>query len=99
MRSLVAALWVCLLALPAYAQPSAAQMERDKRRMDCMAQSGGVRAEERKKFVADCMNSAQPTPAMKKQQDLMRDCDRRAAAKGLRGDDRMKFMGDCVRHS
>jgi psiF repeat-containing protein len=99
MKPLTVAL--CLaLALPAYAQekkPTPAQMDQQKRMMDCNARSGNLKSDERKKFMSACMKGEAANPAQKKQQERMKECSRRAADKGLTGDPRMKFMSECLK--
>jgi hypothetical protein len=99
MKLLTAVLCVAF-ALPAYAQdkkPSPAQVEQQRRMMDCNARSGNLRSEERKKFMSACLKGEAANPAQKKQQERMKDCSRQAASRGLSGDPRMKFMSECLK--
>ncbi len=39
----------------------------------------------------------EPSPAQKKQQARMSDCNKQASAKKLKGDERKGFMSDCLK--
>ena len=105
MKSLIAAICLSLLALPAYAQekkepkkePSAAQKKQQERMKDCNAKAEGKKGDERKKFVSECLKDPGPSAAQKKQQDRMKDCNKQAADKGAKGDERKKFMSSCLK--
>ena len=99
MKALIAAISLCLFALPAYAQdkkePSAAQKKQQERMKDCNAKAEGKKGDERKKFMSACLKDPGPSAAQKKQQDRMKDCN--AKAEGKKGDERKKFMSGCLK--
>ncbi|MEA3192297.1 MAG: hypothetical protein QOD26_630 [Betaproteobacteria bacterium] len=99
MKSLIAALCLSLLVLPAHAQekkePSAAQKKQQERMKDCNTKAEGKKGDERKKFMSECLKDPGPSAAQKKQQDRMKDCN--AKAEGKNGDDRKKFMSSCLK--
>jgi len=103
MKALLAALAVSLLALPVHAQekkePSAAQKKQQERMASCNKQAGskGMKGDDRKKFMSDCLKDPGPSAAQKKQQDRMASCNKQAGSKGMKGDDRKKFMSDCLK--
>ena len=59
MKSLIAAISLSLLVLPAYAQekkePSAAQKKQQERMKDCNAKAEGKKGDDRKKFMSSCL--------------------------------------------
>jgi len=101
MKALIAALSLCLLALPAHAQdkkePSAAQKKQQARMKDCNAKAEGKKGDDRKKFMSECLKDPGPSTAQKAQQDRMKDCNKQAADKKMKGDDRKKFMSGCLK--
>jgi hypothetical protein len=100
MRHLVAAIAFAAFAQGAHAQekkPTPAQMEQQKRMMNCNVQASGIPAAERQKFMTDCMKGPAASPEQKAHQERMRTCNRRAADKGLKGNERMKFMSSCFK--
>jgi hypothetical protein len=101
MKTLIAVLSLCLLALPAYAQekkePSAAQKKQQERMKACNAKAEGKKGDERKKFMSECLKVAAPSAARQKQQDRMASCNKQAGAKGMKGDERKKFMSGCLK--
>jgi predicted phage gp36 major capsid-like protein len=101
MKTLIAVLSLCLLALPAYAQekkePSAAQKKQQERMKACNAKAEGKKGDERKAFMSSCLKDAAPSKAQQKQQDRMASCNKEAGAKGMKGDERKKFMSSCLK--
>jgi hypothetical protein len=101
MKSLIAAIFLSSLVLPAYAQekkePSAAQKKQQERMKDCNAKAEGKKGDERKKFMSECLKDPGPSAAQKKQQDRMATCNKEAGSKGMKGDDRKKFMSGCLK--
>jgi hypothetical protein len=103
MKALLAALTLSLLVLPVHAQekkePSAAQKKQQERMASCNKQAGskGMKGDERKAFMSDCLKDPGPSAAQKKQQDRMASCNKEAGGKGLKGDDRKKFMSSCLK--
>lgn len=99
MKSLIAAISLSLLVLPAYAQekkaPSPAQKKQQERMKDCNVKAEGKKGDDRKKFMSECLKDSGPSAAQKKQQDRMKDCN--AKAEGKKGDDRKKFMSSCLK--
>ena len=47
--------------------------------------------------IAFSQEKKEPSPAQKKQQERMKDCNERAGAKKMEGDERKKFMSSCLR--
>jgi uncharacterized protein YlxW (UPF0749 family) len=104
MRSLLAALALCLLSLPAYAQekkekstePSAAQKKQQERMKSCNERAGlqKLEGDKRKAFMSSCLKGEQKGSAS---QDRMAACNKEAGAKGIKGDERKKFMSGCLK--
>jgi hypothetical protein len=105
MRTLIVALALCLLSLPAaYAQdkketstePSAAQKKQQERMKSCNERAGlqKLEGDERKKFMSSCLKGEQKGSA---QQDRMASCNKQAASKALKGDERKQFMSGCLK--
>jgi hypothetical protein len=58
----------------------------------------GLKGDDRKKFMSDCLSADHPTASKKTaQQEKMATCNKDAGAKSLKGDDRKKFMSDCLK--
>ena len=99
MRTLIAALSLSLLALPAYAQekkePSAAQKKQQERMKSCNERAAlqKLEGDARKKFMSSCLKGEEKGSA---QQDRMAACNKEAASKGVKGDDRKKFISSCL---
>jgi hypothetical protein len=47
--------------------------------------------------IAFSQEKKEPSPAQKKQQERMKDCNERAGAKKMEGDERKKFMSSCLK--
>jgi hypothetical protein len=58
---------------------------------ECNKEAGGMKGEERKKFMSSCLKKDQPMT----QQEKMTACNKDAA--GKKGDDRKKFMSECLK--
>ncbi len=56
----------------------------------CNKQATGMKGDERKKFMSDCLSGSSNT-----QQDRMTACNKKAA--GMKGDERKKFMSSCLK--
>ncbi|WP_334189328.1 PsiF family protein [Noviherbaspirillum sp.] len=70
--------------------------EQQSKMASCNKDAAGMKGDERKAFMKDCL-SAKPkaSTAQKAQQDKMKSCN--ADAKGMKGDERKKFMSDCLK--
>jgi hypothetical protein len=99
-QSLIAALALSLLALPAYAQekkePSAAQKKQQERMKSCNERAGVQKLEgdARKKFMSSCLKGEEKGSAS---QDRIAACNKEAGSKALKGDERKKFMSSCLK--
>jgi hypothetical protein len=104
MKTLIAALCLAALSLPAYAQdkkepkkePSAAQKKQQERMKSCNERAGVQKMEgdARKKFMSSCLKGEAKGSS---QQDRMKSCNAQAGEKALKGDDRKKFMSGCLK--
>ena len=105
MKTLIAVLSLCLLALPVHAQdkkdakkePSTAQKKQQARMKDCNVKAEGKKGDERKKFMSECLKDSGPSQAQKKQQDRMKQCNTQAGDRKMKGDERKKFMSECLK--
>lgn len=79
-----------------------------QRMSDCSHESKGMKGEEHKKFMSECLKSkdspADVKAAMGKgagakttQQEKMKSCNAEAGKKSLKGDERKKFMSECLK--
>ena len=78
------------LAVPVAAQekkPTA----RQERMADCNKKASGMKGDERKKFMSECLKD--------KPQDRMAKCNKEAGSKALKGEERKKFMSECLKAS
>jgi hypothetical protein len=77
-----------------------------QRMSDCSKASKGMKADEHKKFMSDCLKkdstvdlsgaSAKPADGKTAQQEKMTTCNKDAADKKLAGAARQKFMSECL---
>ena len=83
-------------------QPTAQQ----QRMTDCSHESKGMKGDEHKKFMSECLKEKDKTPAEVKsamagakptQQEKMKSCNADASQKKLKGDERKKFMSECLK--
>ena len=65
----------------------------------CSHESKGMKGEEHKKFMSDCLhgNATAATPAKTTQQEKMKTCNADAKAKALKGSERKSFMSSCLK--
>jgi hypothetical protein len=75
-----------LSAAPSFAADNA-QQERMK---TCNKKAAGMKGDERKKFMSDCLSKEKNS-----QQEKMKSCNTKAA--GMKGDERKKFMSECLK--
>ncbi len=95
------------LAAGAADAPKKEPTPQQQRMSDCSKESKGMKGEEHKKFMSDCLKSkdspADVKAAMAKgaakpsQQDKMKTCNADAGKKNLKGDERKKFMSECLK--
>ncbi len=70
--------------------------EQQNKMASCNKEAAGMKGDERKAFMKDCLSAKPKTStAQKAQQDKMKSCN--AEAKGMKGDERKKFMSDCLK--
>ncbi len=68
-----------------------------QRMSECSTKSKGMKGEEHKKFMSECLKGESTTAAAKPtQQEKMKTCNADAGAKKLKGDARKKFMSECL---
>ena len=104
MKTLLAALALSLMTLPAYAQdkkeakkePSAAQKKQQERMKSCNERAGlqKLEGDKRKEFMSACLKGDAKGSAS---QDRMAACNKEAGSKALKGDERKKFMSGCLK--
>ena len=89
LRSILSALTAAaLLAGPALAKSNPKMAE-------CTKQSAGMKGDERKKFMSECLSGGgSSAKALTPQQQKMKDCN--AQAKGMKGKERKDFMKSCL---
>lgn len=87
-----------LCAAPARANETEHKPESQHERFShCAHESKGLKAEEHKKFMSECLKSHEGAPAHKAQQGKMKTCNDEAHAKNLHGDERRAFMSSCLK--
>lgn len=97
--SAAAALLVAGLSVAPIAQ---ATPQQDKMKA-CNADAKGMKGDERKAFMKQCLSAKKPEEASKEtaaatpQQQKMKSCNAEAKAKGLAGDERKNFMKTCLK--
>lgn len=76
--------------------PALAQSAQQNKMTTCNEKATGMKGEERKTFMKDCLSS-KPTKsvAQQAQQDRMKTCNTQAA--GKTGDERKAFMSSCLK--
>lgn len=94
------------LAAGAADAPKKELTPQQQRMSECSKESKGMKGDEHKKFMSDCLKStespAQVKAAMAKgakpsQQEKMKSCNAEAGKKSLKGDERKKFMSECLK--
>lgn len=98
-------------ALPAAAADEKAATPQQQRMRDCNAEAKGMKGQERKDFMRQCLSGKQDAnkaareerretrqEARQTQQEKMKTCNAEAGAKGLKGAERKAFMGDCLKN-
>ena len=86
-----------LLVLPLLsAGPVSAQNEQQSRMAACNKDAAGMKGEERKAFMKECLSgNTKGSAAQRAQQEKMKTCN--AEAKGKTGEERKKFMSECLK--
>jgi psiF repeat len=80
-------------AAPAAAAPAAnPQQERMK---SCNTKADGMKGDDRKKFMSDCLSGKDVQTTKNMQQEKMKVCNKKA--EGKKGDERKAFMSDCLK--
>ena len=78
-------------ACAAFALPAAATENPQQERMKtCNTKATGMKGDERKKFMSDCLSAEK-----KASQNKMATCNTKS--KGMKGDEHKKFMSECMR--
>lgn len=82
-----------------------------QRMSDCAHESKGLKGDEHKKFMSDCLKghkteapasapkSAAAVPSAPTQQDKMKSCNAEAGKNNLKGEERKSFMSGCLKGS
>lgn len=103
MKILVAALCLAFAVSPLAmaASQSGKQLTPQQQRMaECSHQSKGMKGEQHKKFMSECLKKGHGTTAAHKnstQQEKMKSCNAEAKSKKLSGTARKQFMSECLR--
>lgn len=84
-----------LLSLPAFASTAFAATEQQNKMTVCNKEATGMKGDERKAFMKECLSKPTQSAAQKAQQDRMKTCN--AEAKGKTGDERKQFMSQCLK--
>jgi hypothetical protein len=93
MKQLIAAL---LLAMPVIFNPAFAATEQQNKMGVCNKEASGMKGDERKAFMTECLSSKpKVSDAQKTQQEKMKSCN--VDAQGKKGDERKKFMSECLK--
>lgn len=85
------------LTLPAAAEDKPVTLQQQRMR-DCNKEAVGMKGDERKAFMKDCLAGKQAAAkdARSAQQEKMKACN--ANAKGMKGPERKAFMSDCLKN-
>ncbi|GIZ51756.1 PsiF family protein [Noviherbaspirillum aridicola] len=84
-----------LIALPALASTAHAANEQQNKMAACNKEATGMKGDERKTFMKECLSKPAATTPQKAQQERMKTCN--AEAKGKTGDERKQFMSQCLK--
>ena len=84
-----------MLSVAAAADEKKANPQQERMKA-CNAQAGEKKGEERKAFMATCLEGGGEALPMT-QQEKMKKCNADASAKALKGDDRKAFMSECLK--
>jgi hypothetical protein len=76
---------------PAFAADNAQQ----DRMKACNTKAEGMKGDERKAFMSNCLAGKDAPPAKMSQQDKMKACN--VKAEGKKGDERKAFMSECLK--
>jgi hypothetical protein len=105
MKTLVAALCLAFAVSPLAmaAQGSTSKSEKQltpqqQRMAECSHRSKGMKGDEHKKFMSDCLKGHTTTAHKKStQQEKMKSCNAEAKSKKLSGTARKQFMSGCLK--
>ena len=84
-----------LLVLPVFLNPAFAQTEQQSKMTTCNKEAAGMKGDERKAFMKECLSKPKASAAQKAQQERMKACN--VEAKDMKGDERKKFMSECLK--
>lgn len=84
-----------LFAVPAFVSTAHAATEQQNKMGACNKEAAGMKGDERKAFMKECLSKPTASAAQKAQQDRMKTCN--AEAKGKTGDERKQFMSQCLK--
>lgn len=87
--------YALLIALPVMTSATWAANEQQNKMAVCNKEATGMKGDERKAFMKDCLSKPSASAAQKAQQDRMKTCN--AEAKGKAGDERKQFMSQCLK--
>ena len=94
MLALVFAGVVAAAASPALAADAPANPQQERMKA-CNAKAEGMKGDDRKKFMSDCLAGKDTAPAKMTQQEKMKACNAKAGDK--KGDERKAFMSECLK--
>jgi hypothetical protein len=102
MKRLLIAIGLALATLTvAHAKEEKAATPQQERMRQCNQQAAekGLKGEERKQFMSQCLKSegGVASKARTPQQERMASCSREAKEKGLKGEERKQFMSQCLK--
>ena len=95
----LAFLALSLLGTPSWAQDKPSATPQQERMKSCNAQAGkeGLKGEERKAFMSECLRADAGNNNLTAQQERMKSCNAQASNQALKGDERKAFMSSCLR--
>lgn len=99
-RTCIAVFAALTLAGVAQAQEKSAKQTAQQERMkSCNAQASkkGMKGDERKAFMSECLSAGKPSAKQTAQQQKMKSCNAQASKKGMKGDERKAFMSSCLK--
>ena len=96
-RTLAAALCLCLGLAVAAPSTALADNNQQDRMKACNEKATGKKGDDRKAFMSKCLKGepAEAEKAVTPQQQKMKDCNKKA--EGMKGDARKKFMSECLK--
>ena len=87
------------LAAPAFAANEKAPTAQQSKMATCNKEASekGLKGDERKKFMSDCLKAKPEAAAPMEPKNAMAACNKAAGEKALKGDERKKFMSECLK--